>query len=365
MKIAVFFGGKSCEHNISIITGVQAIKVLSVRHEVIPIYIDNDGVFWHGKDLTSLNAFKASSKVKKIRVSLLPASSSLHSTKGKVISKIDAAILATHGFGGEDGCLQGLLTLCGIPFSGCDVLASSVGMNKIYMKKLFERDFLPIVPYVSFTKNQYKNELYNIVEKIKTELKFPLIVKPASLGSSIGITVAHDFPSLFEAISAGFLWDNAIVIENALTNFIEYNCAALGNSDDIILSEIERPLSSDEFLTYKDKYLNKQKGQKGAKKEFPAKIDDKLADKIKSLTRRAFKAIGASGVARVDFLYDGQQLFVNEINTIPGALSHYLFNAGASKLSFADLLDKLIDIALKTKKEQDALQFVYKSAYKI
>jgi len=366
MKVAVFFGGKSCEHNISIITGVQAMRVLQVRHEVIPIYIDNEGAFWTGKDLTDLKSFKSDKKIKKQKVVLAGNSKNLYSAKGKILATIDVALLCTHGFGGEDGCLQGLLSLCGIPFTGSSVLASSVGMNKIYMKKMFERDFLPIVPYVSFSKNEYKNDLYSLVEKIKTELKFPMIVKPASLGSSIGISVAHDFPELFESISNGFLWDNEMVVENALVNYSEYNCAGIGDENDIVVSEIERPISSSEILTYKDKYQSKQKGQSGAKKEFPAKIDEKLAEKIKSLTKRVFKSIGASGVARVDFLLgeDGQ-IYVNEINTIPGALSNYLFSKGVNKLSFADLLDRLLDIAVIRQKRNDELQFVYKSTYSI
>jgi len=365
MKVAVFFGGKSCEHNISIITGVQTMRVLSVRHEVVPVYIDNNGEFWTGRDLNELKNFKEGAKAKKVRVVFAGGSKNMYSAKGKVLSQIDAALLCTHGFGGEDGCLQGLLTLCGIPYTGSDVLASSCGMNKIYMKKMFEREFLPIVPYVSFSREQYKNDLYSLVEKIKQELKFPMIVKPANLGSSIGISVAHDFPQLFESIASGLFWDNDIVVENALEGFSEYNCAALGSGSDVMVSEIERPLSSHEFLTYKDKYLNKQKGQSGAKKEFPAQLDEKLAQKIKSLTKRAFKAIGASGVARVDFLCVDGQVYVNEINTIPGALSNYLFSKGANVLSFADLLDKLLDIAIANQKRRDSLQFVYSSSYSI
>jgi len=366
MKVAVFFGGKSCEHNISIITAVQAMRVLGVRHDIIPIYIDNEGIFWHGEELKEMRAFKKDKKVKKQRVTFMGGSKNLYSVKGKILATVDVALLCTHGFGGEDGCLQGLLSLCGIPFTGSGVLASSIGMNKIYSKKMFERDFLPILPYVGFNKTEYKNDLYSLVEKIKTELTFPLIVKPASLGSSIGITVAHDFPELFEAISNAFLWDNEVVIENALVNYLEYNCAAIGDGGDILLSEIERPISSSEFLTYKDKYLNKQKGQSGTKKEFPAKIDSKLASKIKILTRKAFKAIGASGVARIDFLLSEEgQLYVNEINTIPGALSNYLFTKGDNFLSFADLLDRLLDIAVVRQKRSDDLQFVYKSAYEL
>jgi len=378
MKVAVFFGGKSCEHSISVITAVQTMQALKQRHEVIPVFIDNmTGSFWTGKNLDTLEAFKESAKVKKVRVVLAPGSDKLYTYKGKVLAKLDAALLCTHGFGGEDGCLQGLLTLCGIPYTGSNVLASAVGMDKIFMKKVFERDFLPVVPYVGFSKSEYKSDLYNVVEKIKQSLCFPMIVKPANLGSSIGISVAHDFPELFEAISVGFMWDTRVVVEKALTDFKEYNCAAVGANGDYVVSEVERPLSSQTFLTYSEKYGTKKgggtiTGGKGkvksdvvANKEFPANIPAELADKIKSYTKRVLDAIGASGVARVDFLYADGHLFVNEINTIPGALSNYLFSKGSQTLSFADLLDKLLNLALKAQKERDGLIYKYESSFKV
>ena len=388
MTVAVFFGGKSCEHNISIITGIQAMAALKGRHSVVPVYIDNSGKFFTGYNLTSLDAFKSSNagnkKYKRVPVFLAGGSNNLYNARGKVIATIDAALLATHGYGGEDGCLQGLLSLCGIPFTGSGVLASSCGMDKSVMKKLFIADGLPVLPYISFTKKEYKQQLYSLVEKIKSELTFPLIVKPTSGGSSIGISVAKDFTELFVAITAGFKWDNKIVIENALTDYTEYNCAILGSGNDLIVSAIERPLSSGEILSYKDKYLSGNKSTKGSastraigaklqtskigqastKREFPAHISKELEQKIKTLSKKAFTSILASGVARVDFLYDGTNLFVNEINTIPGALSNYLFTKGENKLTFIELTDKLLQIAIDTKKEQNNLQFIYESAYK-
>ena len=363
VNIAVFFGGKSCEHNISIITGMQVMQALKGQHHAVPVYIDKEGVFWTGKDLDRLQGVKKGAKVHKTRVTLQPSSQCLYSLKGKTIIKIDAAVLATHGFGGEDGCLQGLLTLAGIPYTGSGVLASALGMNKIYMKKVFEREFLPVLPYVSFTSGEYRADLFSVVERIKTTLRFPMIVKPASAGSSIGISVAHSFPELFEAVSAAFLWDNAAVVENALpAGFTELNCAAIGVGADVVCSEIEQPVSAAEFLTFADKYVQKNKGMR---KNFPAKISEGLAEKVKSYTRRAFMAIGAAGVSRVDFLCDGESLFVNEINTIPGALSNHLFSCGSERMTFADLLDRLIVIAIKVKQEADGLTYVYQPAYEL
>ena len=361
MKIAVFFGGKSCEHNISRITGAQVMRALSGRHEVIPVYIDQSGVFWTGKDLITPDAFKKDAKPRKTRVIIRLSSGRLYSEKGKAITKIDAAVLATHGFGGEDGCLQGLLTLAGIPFTGSGVAASALGMDKILMKKIFERNGLPVLPYVSFTAAEYRDGLFSVVERIKEELRFPMIVKPAKAGSSIGISVAHDFPELFGAIAAALLWDNAAVVENALLpGFTELNCAVIGCGKELTASEIEQPVSTAEFLTFRDKYVQKGgKGKGGTRKNFPADIAPDLTESVKNLAKRAFSAIGASGVARIDFLHDGENLYVNEINTIPGALSYYLFSQGADKMSFAELLDRLIEIAIGVKREADALTYVY------
>ncbi|MCL2062518.1 MAG: D-alanine--D-alanine ligase [Firmicutes bacterium] len=364
MKVAVFFGGKSCEHNISVITGVQTLRALRGRFEAIPVFIDPSGAFWTGR-FDTMEAFKKSAHVKKTRVALMPPAPCLYDTKGKVIHTLDAAILATHGFGGEDGCIQGLLTLCGIPFTGSGVAASAVGMDKTLMKKLFTQASLPVLPYVGFTRAEYNDGLYAVVEQIKKNLRFPMIVKPASGGSSIGIAVAHEYPQLFEAVAAGFMWSNAVVVENALTDFTELNCAVLGSGAEITASEIEQPVDFKEFLSYADKYERKGKYKGNPGRVFPADIPQELAEKVKSLARRAFSAIGAEGVARIDFLYDGKQLYVNEINTIPGALSHYLFDKGSNALSFADLCARLVDIALKTKRDADELKYVYESAYSI
>jgi D-alanine-D-alanine ligase len=363
MKIAVFFGGKSCEHNISVITGIQTMRALKQKHEVFPVFIDGEGRFFTGKDLTGFDAVSKKSKVKRRPLSFIPSSGALHTVDGKLVSRIDAAVLCTHGYGGEDGCLQGLLTLCGIPFTGSGVSASALGMNKVLMKKIFEREKLPVLPYAVFRADEYRDDLFSVVERIKTSLKFPMIVKPAGGGSSIGISVAHDYPELFEAIKIAVGFDNVVVVENALTNFTELNCAAIGVGGDIAVSEIEQPLSASGFLSFEDKYVFKTKRDAGAKRIFPAGLPPEIVKKVKGFTQRAFKALGAAGVARADYLLDGETLYINEINTIPGALSNYLFSAGAHKLSFIELLDRMIEIALKVKKDADGLKYAYESSY--
>lgn len=353
MNVAVFFGGKSCEHDISVITGMQAVQALSPVHKVIPIYIDENGVWLTGKTLGSISSFKDGRKPKGKRVHFCPSSPVLRTFRGRRIAEIDAALLCNHGLNGEDGSLQGLLQLCGVPYTGSGVRASAVGMDKITMKELFLQAGLPVLPYVAFSREQFENEMFALTEKIKNSLRFPIIVKPANLGSSIGISIAHDFEQLFAAIEVALMWDNNIIAENALEDFTELNCAVLGVGADTEASEIEQPVGWTDFLTFDDKYTKKTKG--GGRK-FPADIDSDTREKVRSFAKTAFSRLGCSGVARVDFLLKDGELFVNEINTIPGSLANYLFD-----FPFSDLIDKLLDIAVERNKAEQALTYSYKS----
>ncbi len=358
MIIAVIFGGRSCEHNISVITGIQAMREMSVKHEIVPVYIDNAGVFWTGEELKQIKSYKSGAKPKKKRVMFMPSDNRLFWAKNaKPFKKIDAALLCNHGLNGEDGTLQGYLELAGIPYSGSGTRASADGMDKITMKKLFAFHGLPVLPYKYVTYEQYKNSLYSFVEEIKAELDFPLIVKPANLGSSIGIGIAHGFEELFSCIETAFMWDNSILIENALTDFIELNCAVLGSGTDLTASEIEQPVGWKDFLTFDDKYTRKYKG---TGRLFPAPISAELKEQIQDYAKEAFSSLGCAGVARVDFLLKDDKVYINEINTIPGALSNYLF-----PFKFSDLIDRLIDIALNEKAKKGRLKYSFNPSFSI
>lgn len=354
MNVGVIFGGKSCEHDISVITGIQAIKAAGVRHKVIPVYIDEKGYWWLGKGLDDLKTVQ-SGLYKAKKVHLRPNSNAVYSASGKRLALLDAAVVACHGLNGEDGTVQGVLELSGIPYTGSNVTASAVGMDKAAMKKIFAAAGLPMTDYIEVRRRDYDERLYEIVGVIKEKLKFPLIVKPSNLGSSIGINVAKDWQQLFESIRVAFEWDNAVVIEHALTDFIEVNCGVLGDAGAVVTSEVEQPTGWKEFLTFQDKYGGGK--SKGGSRNMPAQIPDEMRAEVRRLAGEAFRAAGCAGVARVDFLIEGDQIFVNEINTIPGSLANYLFSYGG--MEFPDLIDKMLEIAFARDKDKRRLKYTY------
>lgn len=349
MTVAVVFGGKSSEHKVSIATGVQILHLMK-GYRLIPVYIGEDGVWRTDSRYTSIEGVTCGKYGK--RVHIRPADRRLFTERGKVVAALDAAVNCCHGMTGEDGVLQGVFRMSGIPLTGCDVEASAVGMDKIVMKKLFAFEDLPIVPYLWLDRATYEDNVFPFIREAEATFGFPMIVKPANLGSSIGINVARNVTDLVEAMRVAFEWDNRIVVEQALEDFIELNCAALGRGNDVEVTELEQPIGWKEFLTYQDKYLHKGKNEK---RLFPAPVSDEIRERVQTLTRRAFRAIGASGVARVDFMVKGDDVYVNEINTVPGSLAHYLFSMPPDKL-----LDRLIQLSIADARARDSLHYAYK-----
>jgi D-alanine-D-alanine ligase len=288
-----------------------------------------------------------------------------------------------HGTNGEDGTIAGFLNLLGIPYIGPDILASSVGMDKILMKKVLKESGLPVVDYVSFYSMEYMKDEEKIQKEIKEKLRFPVIVKAGNLGSSVGIKKARNEHELAEAIEFSMEFSDRVLVENAVENLKEINCSVMGNLSESETSVCEEPFFSDEILSYADKYMggNAAKGTKGMKgmagakgglgaksggkgmaisdKKLPADISDEKRDEIQKLTKETFRVLGCSGVARVDFLMDKdtEKVYVNEINTIPGALSYYLWEATGK--TFEQELDELVNIALKRHREREKLTFSY------
>lgn len=346
--IAVFFGGRSCEHDISIITGLQAL--CACKRKAVGVYIDGDGVWWAAKNFDSVSAVR-NKKFDGKKVHLRPADSMLY-CKNKPLCKIDCALLCNHGMLGEDGALQGLLEMCGVPYTGSDVLSSALGMNKLMCKRVFERAGLPVLPYIGVKSEQYSADARPVIAAVE-ELGYPVIVKPCNLGSSIGIGIAKNREQLFGALRVAFEWDGTAVVEKALTDFTEVNCAVIGDSGKAqVVSETEQPVGWKEFLSFADKYSGDVKNERH---KIPADIPPETEEEVKSLAARAFEAVGASGVARIDFMIkDG--VFVNEINTIPGSLSSPLFE---SVLPLSDEIELLIEIAQKRKDRADGLKRVY------
>ena len=393
IKLGIFFGGKSVEHEIAVITMSQAISALnSDKYELVPIYISKEGVMYTGDDLLDLYQYrdmevllKRSYKVAVVNdgtgVKVIRCPAPL--VGKKVLNTIDVAIPIMHGTNGEDGTMAGFLNMLGIPYAGPDILASSIGMDKILMKKVLKESGLPVVDYVSFYSMEYIKDDDKYLDQITEELGFPVIIKPGNLGSSVGIKKANDRQQLEEAIEFAMEFADRVIVEKAVVDLKEINCSVIGNITETEASVCEEPFFSDEILSYADKYMggNGSKGKAGIKgisgakagnsklsggkgmavsdKKLPADIPDEKRDEIQKLAQETFKVLGCSGVARIDFLMDTQteKVYVNEINTIPGALSYYLWEASGK--TFEEEMDQVIEIALKRHREREKLTFSY------
>ncbi|MCL1816872.1 MAG: D-alanine--D-alanine ligase [Clostridiales bacterium] len=374
LTIGVIFGGRTVEHEVSVISALQVIGALDKnKYEPIPIYISKQGRWYSGEALQDLKNYQnipaLLSKLKPVYYSAVFDEWLLReSNKAGLFSKawqqrLDVALPVLHGTHGEDGCLQGLLELSGIPYAGPGVLGAALGMDKIAMKAMLKEAGLPITDYICLSRREYHDNEPAVLDKIENALSYPLIIKPANLGSSIGISRVANRRQLQEALRLVVNLSLRIMAESAVTPLREFNCAVLGSGGDLITSCVEEPIAAADMLSFADKYLENVsgKGMSGAKRRLPADIEESLASHIADLSRRAFSALDGAGVARIDFLYNSasQQLYINEINTIPGSLAFYLFEPAG--LSYSALLDELIHLALERYREKGKLTFTYDS----
>lgn len=375
IQIGVFFGGKSVEHEISVISALQTIAAIDKnKYEIVPVYISKSGEFYAGDQLLEVNNYKNINNLlrlcTKVRFSSNYGDSNLYNAqKGifdkQIVTKIDVAFPVLHGTNGEDGTIQGLFELIGLPYVGCNVLGSAIGMDKIIMKMALRESGIPIVDYVWFYSKDWLKNKAEISAKIN-KLGFPVIVKPANLGSSVGISKAANEDELEDAISLASCFSNRIVIEQMVVNLREINCSVLGDYENAETSVCEEPVKQGDFLTYQDKYVNNSKGggSKGmtsTKRIIPAPISDEMTKAIQEYALQTFRVLGSAGVSRIDFMIDDntKNIYVNEINTIPGSLSFYLWEA--TNKTFQELVSKLIDIALKAHREKNNLTLTYDS----
>lgn len=357
INIAVFFGGRSVEHEISVLSALQAINALDeAKYSVIPIYVTKQGVWYSGSELLEPANYKSIdsmlSSCKKVYMKGQYGDDKLY-CKGmlgdKIYSKVDVILPMFHGTNGEDGSFQGLLEAIGLPYVGCDVLSSANGMDKITMKMILKESGVPIVDYIWFTDREFYMDKEGVVARAEA-LGYPLIVKPANLGSSVGISQATDRGELLQAIAEAEKFTTRIIVEKMVRELKEINCSVLGSADDNRASVCEEPLRSGEILSYKDKYLSGGKSSKGmqsTKRRIPADLPQETTQKIQFYAGETFRVLSCNGVSRIDFMIDGTDgnIYVNEINTIPGSLSFYLWEA--SGVSFSELMDKLVDLAIK------------------
>lgn len=364
-NIGVFFGGRSTEHEISVISANQAMAAIDRNiYNVTPVYISKQGKWYTGEVLRDVTNFKNMkellAKCEEVYLSPIYGDYNLYKVNRKmfgnpVAAKLDVAIPVLHGANGEDGTFQGLLDLIGLPYAGCDVLASANGMDKITMKMILQSSDVPVIDYVWFTDHEWADNPDQVIEKIESTLGYPVIVKPANLGSSVGIGRAATQDKLRERIDEAEKYSSRIIVEHMVDNLHEVNCSVLGDCGDYQASVCEEPIKSGEILSYDDKYLGGSKGAKGmqaSQKRIPADLPAKVTERIQFLAGETFRVLSCHGVSRVDVIMDKDngEIYVNEINTIPGSLSFYLWEA--SGISFDKLMDRLVKLALKRKREQ-------------
>lgn len=364
-NIGVFFGGRSTEHEISVISANQAMAAIDRNeYDVTPIYISKQGKWYTGDALMDVANFrdmkKLLDKCEEVYMKPIYGDYNLYKSNrglfGKaVVAHLDVVIPVLHGANGEDGTFEGLLELIGIPYAGCNVLASSNGMDKITMKMILKACGVPVVNYVWFTDKQWFSDREAIIKRVENILGYPAIVKPSNLGSSVGIGRASDREQLIECIDTAEKYSSRIIVEHMVDNLHEVNCSVLGDADEYITSVCEEPIKSGEILSYTDKYMGGTKGTKGmqaSQKRIPADLPEDITKRIQFLAGETFRVLSCHGVSRVDVIMDcdNGEIYVNEINTIPGSLSFYLWEA--SGIPFDKLMERLVKLAVKRKREQ-------------
>ena len=367
LNLGVIFGGKSVEHEISIISAVETMaNIDSNKYKVIPIYIDKENNWYTGAHLKDILHYRDIDLVKRYakKVSLVKRGKSfILESQGffkRNLFVIDMVLPIGHGAFVEDGSLQGYLNMLGVPYVGSSVLGSAIGQDKVIQKDLFKQNGIPVCNYVWFYDYEFEKGKKDVLDKIK-KLKYPLYVKPASLGSSIGITLVKDEKDLVKAIKEAIKFDRKVIVEEQVKNVKEINISVLGNYEKQSVSEIEEINTSDEFYSFKEKYVEGYTKTKGKDKKQKSKplISKEMIEDMKSYAIKAFKTVNASGVARIDFLVDdkNKRLYVNEINTIPGDLSAYLWMA--KKMSQEELIDNLIKLAVSEQKKKDETLYAF------
>ncbi len=360
LKIGVIFGGESVEHEISVISAVQAMKALDEeKYEVVPIYIAKNREWYTGALLKDLDLYKDFDNLKKYAKNITLFNKDgvyvLQSKKGfkKIVNEIDLAFPIMHGTNGEDGSIQGYLNMIGIPYAESNLYAATIGQDKVFQKQILKSEGLPITDYIWFFDNEYLED-YSKIKKDVSNIGYPVIIKPARLGSSVGIKVAKNEDELKKAIDEAIRYDDKILIEKVVSNLVELNCAVLGNKEFSETSLIEEVLATGDLLSYNDKYVGdkKSKGMLSTNRIIPAGLTKKLENEIKDLSKQVFRALNFSGIVRIDFLMDNkkEKVYINEVNTIPGSLSFYLWDKNTK--NYTKLLDDIISIAIKEHKNR-------------
>ncbi|MGM9787706.1 MAG: D-alanine--D-alanine ligase family protein [Candidatus Cryptobacteroides sp.] len=381
ISVGVLFGGRSVENEISVVTAIQVIESLDKeKYDVVPIYIAKSGKWYSGAALLDLSRYRDMPSLLKscreVYFKSIYGDHNLYSDslfgKAKSLVQLDCILPTLHGTNCEDGTLQGVLEVIGIPYVGCNTFASANGMDKIAMKQILRDSGISVVDFCWFSDKEWDESHKAVIEKVEKQLSYPVIVKPANSGSSVGISPAHNSQELEDAIDNAAQFTTRIIVERMLSKLKEVNCSVMGDYYDCEPSVCEVPLRSGEILSYSDKYQSGgskggklgakaavgakgaagSKGMSSLKRELPAKISEDTTSLVKDYAVRTFKTLACEGLARVDLMIDEEdgRVYVNEINTIPGSLSSYLWDY--TGIPFPEVLDRLISRAFDRSREE-------------
>lgn len=362
LNIGVIFGGRSLEHELSILTAIQAMdNIDKERYEVVPIYITKSSVIYTGGMLRFIDSYKDFNLIEKYahKVNLINKDGRfILETTGffkKEYKEIHLAFPIVHGKNTEDGSIIGYLDTLGIPYVGSDIYASSLCQDKIFTKEVLLANNLPVIDYVDFMDDDYQNDKENIYKKID-KLTYPLVIKPARLGSGIGIEIANRKEELESSIEKVLLKDNRVLVEEYIENRSEYNMAVLSSKGKLIGSVIEE-IEKDGVCDYYDKYRKDDDAEDGTyKRIYPADISKALTEEIEKTSKEVYKTLSLKGVARIDYIYDNKKkkLYVNEVNTIPNFFSHHLFED--KNIDYRELLCIMIKEAIDKIHHEEGMQ---------
>ena len=373
-RVAVMYGGKSVEHEVSVISGIQALMNIDTdKYETIPVYITKQNEFYVGDDIGKIEAYKdidgllsRSQKVVWVnegdKVVLSPYPKKMFG--GMKDIEVDVAFPVVHGTNEEDGTLVGFLKTLGVPFVGCDVTSAAVGMDKYIQKCVLKDVDIPVLDCVCFHEDDYA-DIEKLRDIAESKVGYPAIIKPVNSGSSVGISMARNRQELTKSIDDAFTYASIVLVEHGIEKLKEINCSVLGDDSGAKASILEEPFHTKDILSYKDKYESNgaksggSKGMASVQRKIPADLPEETTKQIQEYAVRAFKALGCNGVVRIDFMIDESdgKLYFNEINTIPGSLSFYLWEP--SGIPYKELLDQLIQLALKRARKFQNLTFTF------
>ena len=355
MNILLMYGGKSCEHDVSVVTAKQVLS--QIKGRVYEVYVTKDGVWKLAENMPYPQDFANEKKVEKLKnLVMYPGDKTLYQKVGKRLKKVcqpDVAVLCFHGVNGEDGSVQGLLQLCDVAYTSCGIGASSLSMDKSLCKTFLKGMGAPVVDGLTFCKEDVDKTTF---EQVSQKLGYPVIVKPANLGSSIGISVAQNEDDFALALHTALGFDNKVLVERVVKDCFDVNISVFKSGGKIFASALEKPLKWQDFLTFDDKYSGAKSSMVQAKREFP--FECKFGEQICFWAKEIYAQMDCKGVVRIDFLVNDDSFFVNEINTIPGSFAYYLWR---DNFDFATLVQMQIDEGIKEQKQKEKLKFLYES----